>query len=170
MEWKRAGNNCCRAHTASPLPHREQINRIDNTHLDCAQWESPLVTQEERLCCHSLKSKSGDGVSFDVLYFHSGLCSIYSILRTEISAFICNLISPTYKGVKKWTSEIASILHNCPIWLFICNSNVLISRMCPFGFNVTSTQATRMPQVYVEIYDPPAWFKIQQKKKHVSEI
>ncbi len=141
-----------------------ELTTHTHTHLDCAQWESPLVTQEERLCCHSLKSKSGDGVSFDVLYFHSGLCSIYSILRTEISAFISNLISPTYKGVKKLTSEIASILHNCPIWLFICNSNVLISRMCPFRFNVTSTQATRMPQVYVEIYDPPAWFKIQKKK------
>lgn len=71
-----------------------------------------MVTQEERLCCHSLKSKSEDGASFDVLYFHPGICTFYSILGVEISAFISNLIlSYTYRGVKKSTGGNGSILH-----------------------------------------------------------
>lgn len=103
-------------------------------HTDCAQWESLLVTQEERLCCHSLKSKAGDGVSFDVLYFHPGIRFLYSILGTQISAFISNLVhSYIYRGDQKsgTTTENASVLHSFSISMFICNSIVLISRIYP---------------------------------------
>lgn len=129
------------------------IDLTTHTHTGCAQWQTLLVTQEERLCFHSLKSKSGDGVSFDVLYFHPGICFLYSILCTQTPAFISNLVHSYTYHKSGTTRENASILHSFPIWLFVI---INISKYLIHPHLALMSPAAWTPQVCVKPDYPPA--------------
>lgn len=63
----------CKAHAASPLPHREKINRPDaHTHTHAVHGESHRWLHRKKASAVTL---SGDGVLFDVVYCYLSIRS-----------------------------------------------------------------------------------------------